>query len=76
MDPTFLKNGLTFYICGIHFNDSMSLNPLRRIVRSGGKKRKRGRINVPASWINTEVIIAPERDYVVLPKCEYIREKS
>ena len=68
--------GSHFIYVGSIFNDSMSLNPLRRIVRSGGKKRKRGRINVPASWINTDVIIAPERDYVVLPKCEYTREKS
>jgi len=53
----------------------MTSAPLVKRVFRSGRKPERGRINLPASWIGTKIVVAPERDYVVVPKAEYERLK-
>jgi len=47
---------------------------IRRVLRAGNRDR-RGRVNLPFSWIGEKVVVAPDDSYVVVCREEYERMK-
>ena len=54
---------------------SIKAEPVIRKVFRAGSKDRRGRINLPFSWVGSKVVVAPVDSHVVMSKEEYERMK-